>query len=153
MMAEWIDDAANAPAIFLIGDGMHGSGSGFDCAIEDCVGIIDHKNHANSSAAQRLRAEILVLWRFVCDPEVAISNRELRDYASVGPIKAKDFARAEGLFVKGNGGCASANGEHWRYGSLWHPDIVACSLQKRGAIVPEVGSEAEAPSRCIDTSK
>jgi hypothetical protein len=100
VVAEGIDEAADAPSIFLIGDGPNLSGSGFEGAREDSIGIVDDHDHASGRAADRFRAEIFVLGRFVSHPEVGVSYCELRDNIAALAIEAEKLASSEGLLVK-----------------------------------------------------
>src|SRR4051812_26292612 len=56
MVAERIDDTADAPSIFLVGDRPNLGSAGFKGAGEDSIGIVNHHNHASGRALERLRA-------------------------------------------------------------------------------------------------
>ena len=69
VMAKWVDDAANPPTVRLIGNLVDDSRARAYCEIEDRIWIIDYQNHARCASAQAFRAEVLVIWGFVCYPE------------------------------------------------------------------------------------
>ena len=55
VMAEWIGDAADAPSVF-VGHGIDRLRAGFDCAIEDRIGIGHREDEAGGDAGRAVAA-------------------------------------------------------------------------------------------------
>jgi len=67
-MAEGIDYASDAPLV-LLSDGIDFFGSCFYGSCEDGVGIGDGQDDSDGDATERFGAEVVVLGRFVAEPE------------------------------------------------------------------------------------
>src|SRR5262249_54875666 len=93
MMAERIDDAAEAPAVLvtnrsdLLRPSRHGPR-------EHRVRILNDEHHPDRSAAKRLWTEIRVLRRLVGDPKLRSIDREPGDDRAIRRIDAEHFSRA-----------------------------------------------------------
>lgn len=59
-MAEWVDEAAEAPAV-LLDDRSDLDGAARHGVRDEGVRVIDDESEASGAAAQRLRAEVEVL--------------------------------------------------------------------------------------------
>lgn len=116
MVAEGVNNAANAPAV-LFGDGRDFFGASFQGALEQRVWIWNGENHADGSAVQSFRAEILVFGGFVTEPEFSAVDGEACDDATVGRIEAEYFGGAKGGFVEIHSVRAVANRQPGRYGN------------------------------------
>ena len=73
VMAEGIDYAADAPAVFFA-DGINLLGAGAHRARENRVGIGDGQDDSDCDASQGFWAEVMVLWRFVAQPEFGAAD-------------------------------------------------------------------------------
>jgi hypothetical protein len=105
MMSERINHAPHAPAMHLLHrDNLRRAG--VDRALEDRVWIGDGQDHANGAAAERLRTEIVVLRRFVAQPELCAIHGEPGHNGSIRGIDAERFCRSKRRFVKVHGLCA-----------------------------------------------
>ena len=100
-MSKGIRDAAQAPAMTQ-SDRVNLRRAGLDGARYDGVWISNGKDDAYGRSAERLRAEVEVLRRFVADPELGAGDREPGNHA-VPVLKAEDFDRAKGSFVELDG--------------------------------------------------
>jgi hypothetical protein len=116
MVAEGVNDAANAPTV-LFGDERDFLGASFDGALEHGVRIRDGENHTDGSTVQGFRAEIFVFGGFVTEPEFSAVDGEARDDATVGGIEAENFGGPKGGFVEVHSFRAVANGQPGRYGN------------------------------------
>ena len=110
VVAGGIDEAADAPAVVLVGDRPDDFGSGGDGAVEDNVGIVDGENEADGRAAEGFGAEILVLRGFFGDPELGALNGEVSDGRAF--IDAEEDSGAEGGLVEVDGASTVADREH-----------------------------------------
>src|SRR6266481_2615016 len=99
-MTEGIDDAANAPAIRLIGDCRNHVCSSADGLLEGGVRIVHNHDHPHGTAAERLRTEVQVFGRLVCNPELGLTQRQLSDHPSSFVPDAEQFPRSECCFVE-----------------------------------------------------
>ena len=79
-MAEGIDYASEAPLV-LLGDGIHFFGSSFYGSCEDGIRIGDGKDDSDCDAAERFGAVVVVLGRFVAEPEFCALDRQPCDDA------------------------------------------------------------------------
>lgn len=100
-MSEGIDDAADAPAVFL-DDGIDLRGAGCESASEECIGIGYSQDDADGTAAQGLRAEVEMFGRLVTHPKLCAFDGEPCDDAAAG-VEAKNFDGSEGGLVVVNG--------------------------------------------------
>lgn len=112
-MAVRVHDATEAPSI-LVGNRPHGLRPGFYRTRESSVGIIDRQNHTDSSAIQRLRAEVRIFWRFVRNPEIGVIHTEVGDDGSIRRIHAKQHAGSKRSLVKVHSLRTTPNREQWR---------------------------------------
>src|SRR5262245_26461873 len=100
MVAEWIDHAAQAPAIGLfyrddrLGTGSKGLGEGR-------IRVRHGQNHPNSTAAQRLRAEVAMLRGLVAQPELRTIDGQPRHHCTA-VLDTIDFERPERRLVELN---------------------------------------------------
>src|SRR5437016_4440803 len=94
MVAKRVDDATDAPAIFFR-DGMDLDPAGGDRSREHRVGIGDGENHPRRGTADRLRAEVRVLRRFIAQPELGAVDSQSRDYAAARVLEAERLGRSE----------------------------------------------------------
>ena len=81
----------------LVADGNHLLRAGRDGALADHLGIFHDQQHSHRAAAQRLRAEVLVLGRFLRHPEFRAIDREPA-YAAAG--NAIGLGRVERALVE-----------------------------------------------------
>jgi len=65
-------------------------------AFEGSVRIGDAQDQANGPAAKRFRTEIVVLRRFIAQPELCASHGEACDHSSIWSVDPKGLRRAEG---------------------------------------------------------
>ena len=82
VVPEVIDNSSDAPAIGLVGDRPNYSGACCDGWFKSCIRIFTIIT-MRTATGKRLWAEIQVLRRFVCDPELSFSRRKLRDYRPI----------------------------------------------------------------------
>src|ERR1017187_10289307 len=67
---------------------------------EDSIRIRDSQDHSNRAAAERLGAEVAMLWRLATHPELrAVHGKSCHD-VSVGRLQTKDFIGSECGFVE-----------------------------------------------------
>ena len=98
MMAEGIDDASDAPAV-LIADWINFLRTGLDGAGKNSIGIGRCHDDAHRNSAERFRAIVVMLGRFVAEPELRAGNGQLGNHAAA-TIKSKDLYRTKGCFVE-----------------------------------------------------
>src|SRR5690349_13433653 len=101
-MAEGIEDATEPPAVVVSDrqDDFCARGYG---TVESNVGVGDGENHAGGAAFESFRAEVVVLRRFVRNPEFGALHRESSDDRAVGRVNAEGFGGTEGGFVEVDG--------------------------------------------------
>src|SRR5215467_10569558 len=136
VVAEGVDDAAEAPAIF-VGHGVDDGGSGFDGAFEGSVGVVGGEDHADGSAVEGFGAEVFVFGGFVGEPEARSVDGQVGNDGAVGAVEVEEFFGAEGGFVEGDGFAAVADGEEGGDGGwgAWHGCLAGgdfAGLQMRG---------------------
>jgi len=86
-MAEGIDYASEAPLV-LVGDGIHFFGSSFYGSCADCVWIGDGEDDSDRDAAEGFGAVVVVLGRFVAEPEFsALDGQSGDDALGVSHVK------------------------------------------------------------------
>src|SRR4051812_204686 len=81
-----------------------------DCLLEGRIRIIDDHHHSDSPAAERFRAEVLVLRGFIGDPEIRAADGALRDDGAVFTVKTKEFDGPERRLVEVDRLGAMSNG-------------------------------------------
>ena len=109
MVAEGIDHAADAPAVFF-GYRIDFLCARFDRAGEDGVRIVDRQNDAYRDATERFRAEVVMFRRFIAEPELGSVDGESGNH-TLGISHAKDLYGTEGSLVEVDGTRATANAE------------------------------------------
>ena len=111
VVAEGINHTYDSPALIFITHWADGKGSGGDSAIECGVWIVGDEDHSRCRATEGFGAEVLVGSGFVGEPEIALTDGELGDNASVGGIDAGEDGGSEGTGVEVDGLCTSADVE------------------------------------------
>jgi len=76
--------------------------------------VNNHRQPHRRSIAERLRAEVSILHRFVRHKEAITANLELYDNVPVWTLSAMEFACAKGAFVEVNCLCAVPDCERER---------------------------------------
>lgn len=107
VMAVRIGHASDSPSVALAYRPDFGC-AGLDRAGKEGVGISDSQNYPNRATAKSFGTEILVLRRFVAEPEIRAIDRESCHHASA-TLQSIDFNRAKCRFVKLDGLGAFAN--------------------------------------------
>ena len=83
VMAEWINDAAQAPPIrFLHCDDL--SGTCHNCLGEEAIGIRHGQDHPNRTTDQRLWTEVAMLRGLVSQPKLRAINGQPRHHRTAG---------------------------------------------------------------------
>src|SRR4051794_28726654 len=78
VVAEWVHHSPQPPSVLVL-DRPDNRRSGTDRLFECSVWIFHHHHHTNGSAAQSLGTEVLVVRRFVGDPELGSVHRQPAD--------------------------------------------------------------------------
>jgi hypothetical protein len=87
-------------------------GSGFECAIEDRIGIVDGEDHSKGVAAERF-------WFVsIAHPKLGAVDRQSGNDTIVGGIEFVNDYCSECILIKLQREGAVANGEPWRDGSF-----------------------------------
>jgi hypothetical protein len=103
----------------LVADGPHDGGACRDGPIEGGIRIIHGHHHPHGTAAERLGTEVLVLGRFVGDPEIGSPDGQLSDHCSAsGIVDAIQLGSAERRFIEVDGFGAISNRKQWGYGRI-----------------------------------
>src|SRR5262249_37573825 len=108
--------AAHTPAVTL----LHRSHLGRACA--DClpangVRVGNGQNHAHRSATEGLRAEIVVLRRFVTQPEFSAVHGKPGDYSAVRCDTAECLGCATCCFIESHSLRPNPDGKPWSDGA------------------------------------
>jgi hypothetical protein len=74
MVPEWIDDPSHSPTIWLVFHRINGFGSRRDGLLKGRIRIFARHDHPDRTAPERLRAEILMLWRLIREPENGLAR-------------------------------------------------------------------------------
>src|SRR5579871_4083145 len=106
MMAERIDHAADAPLV-LVGDWIDFFRAGGNRAGKHGVGIGHRKNDANRRTTDGFWTEVMVLGRFVAQPEFRTFDRKTGHNAAA-IFHSEQFGRAESRFIEVNGARSAA---------------------------------------------
>ena len=102
-MSERINEASNAPAVWLVADRPNLSGSRYNRPFNSSVEVCDRHHHSHRASAKRSRAEIQMLRRFVRQLELGSSDREPGNNLSSFVLDAEDLHSAESRPVKVDG--------------------------------------------------
>jgi len=89
MVAEGIDQASCAPTIWLIFKGQDNLGSRSQGLLESSVRIVHSQDHSDGAPAQSLGAEVLMLGRFVREPEDGLTHRQFGNHCPCVILDAK----------------------------------------------------------------
>ena len=111
-MAEGINEPSNAPPIRLLCDRPDGGCARRQGTVESGGWIGDDQLHAHGSAAERFRAEILILRGFIGDPKPMVAQGQLRDHLSIVSVETEQDFRAKGAVVKINGARSVPHRQH-----------------------------------------
>ncbi len=109
-MSERVNNASHTPAVHLAYGDDRGCAS-IHCTLVNSVRMGNRQDHPNGAAAKRLRTEIVVLRRFIAQPELRALNRKPGHHGPVEGINAEDLSRAKRCFVKFHGFGALPDGK------------------------------------------
>src|SRR5689334_18229675 len=102
-MSKRINNTSHAPAMHLAYRD-HCSCAGTHSAVEHSVWIGNRQDHAYGPlASNRFRAEVVMLWGFIAQPELRAADREPRNHGSVRGVNTERLSRSKRRFVKRNG--------------------------------------------------
>jgi hypothetical protein len=116
MMAEGVDEASDAPAVRLIGNGPHDDSSCSNGSIEYGIGVGDGQDHPDRTAANGFGAEIGMLGGFIGNPEFRALHGQMSNDIAFLILNAHQFRSAESVPVKFKRTRATANGKQRRDG-------------------------------------
>jgi len=94
VMTEGVDHASDAPFVF-VGHGEDLFGSGFQRAGEDGIRIGDGQNNPDRCPLERFGTEVVVLGRFVAEPEFGSINGKTGNHATA-VFEAEELDGSEG---------------------------------------------------------
>lgn len=110
VVAEGVDEAADAP-IVVVGHLPDDGGPGSDGPVEGGVGIVDGEDDADGAAVEALWAVVLVLGRFVGEPELGSVDCQFGDDGAAAVVVTELLGRSEGGSVELDCLDAVADGE------------------------------------------
>src|SRR5215831_15087402 len=102
-MSKWIQHPTQSPTVGLILDRVHLLSSGDHRSACKRIRFVNNQRKPHrGSIAERLRAEVGMLHRFVSDKEAITANLELHHNVSVWTLSTLDLGRAKRTFVELN---------------------------------------------------
>src|SRR5215468_7444511 len=100
LVAEWIDNPAEPPAVF-VANGRRDARAGGDRSLDDRLGVVDDEQCATGRTVDRARTEAFHRRRAGCEPEGRFADGELGD--NVVPVAdAMQDGCAESGLVEGD---------------------------------------------------
>src|ERR1700682_4577317 len=94
MVPEWIDDSPYTPTV-LVADGPNNCRSCRDNPIENDIRISHNHQYPHRTTAERLGAEVEVLWRLVGQPEFSSARGQPSDHLPLIVVDSEQLGSSE----------------------------------------------------------
>src|SRR5262245_213919 len=131
MVPEGIDDAPQAPTIFIL-NWPHGCCSCSNRSRKNSIRIAHHHDHTRSASAERFWAVVVMLRRLVGEPELSTCDRHLGNHTAILAIDAEQLLRTKRRLIEFDGTRAIPNGKHCRNCGCFVAHV-SCRLSTEGA--------------------